>query len=193
VRNMNLSSLQLYAQMEGELCQLEMYCGNETGRLEICFNITRLYWNNIKDSLGSFTFKYEADEIHFFRHVKPLFMSAIEYYTMRYQASLFKPDDSKGIIAYWLHELRRAELFYTRHKKFLDYYFSEQTQLDNTYFTRCNHIVDPTGKACSNKLPFSAGHIAAQALAFRKYCLYIENELKILMPKDTRVVLPVRA
>src|SRR5690242_3835292 len=109
---MNFSSLQLYAQMQEDFCQLEAFCVNETAKVEGCFNIALFYWNKIKSISDHHIFSYETDEINFFKNINPLFIASIEYYTLLYQAVLFKPSGDKNqLVTYWLQQLKRVELF----------------------------------------------------------------------------------
>jgi len=185
---MNFSSLQLYAQMQDEINQLEACCKNETAKVEACFNIILFYRNKIKNCSESYVFKYERDEINFFKYIKPLFISAMEYYMLLYQAVLFKPSDDKDkLISYWIHELQRAESFYIRHRDFYDYYTSGRTDKDHLYFNRhtnsANSQRKDSGKTCSSASP---GYIAARILGYQKYYLYVESQLEMLVQDNTK-------
>lgn len=185
---MNFSSLQLYAQMQDEINQLETCCKNEIVKVEACFNIILFYRNKIKNCAESYVFKYEPDEINFFKHIKPLFISAMEYYMLLYQAVLFKPTDDKDkLVSYWIHELQRAESFYTRNSDFYQYYISGRTDRDNIYFTRHNNTANSQGNASGKtSSPASPGYIAARILGYQKYYLYVESQLKMLLQDNTK-------
>ncbi|GAB2815363.1 RteC domain-containing protein [Ferruginibacter profundus] len=185
---MNSSSMQLYTQMQDDINDLVMHCKCETTMIEGCFNIVIHCWGKIKKYLESYIFTTETEEIHFFKNIKPLFIAAIEYYTLHYQAILFKPsNDTNALAAYWMHELKRVEKFYTRHKEFYQYYSSGQNYNDRSYFTRaCN-----TGKAAGSKLSdintaSSQDHVVACIIAYQKYRKYVEAELEILLKGNTK-------
>lgn len=179
---MNFSSLQLYARMQEEIGQVEVLSENETARLEGCFSIALLYLDKIKKSSAAYVFRYECDEIHFFKHIKPLFISAIEYYTLLYQAVIFKPNEKEQQLAYWLQQLKRIDRFNNRHREFYQYYMSGRTHRDKFYFTRAGNAKNVRdGSTAKGKLAASVHYIAAHLLAQQQYRLYVEMELEMLM------------
>lgn len=179
---MNVSSMQLYAQMLEEIGQLEALSKNETARLEGCFSIALSYLNKIKESSAAYVFRYENDEVHFFKNIKPLFMAATEYYTLLYQAVLFKPNNNDQLVAYWLQQLNRVDRFNNRHREFYQYYISGRTHRDKFYFTRAGNEKNTRDRsATKDKTPASAHYLAAHILAQQQYRLHAEIELEMLM------------
>ncbi|MGG9963606.1 RteC domain-containing protein [Ferruginibacter sp. SUN106] len=185
---MNNGSTQLYTQMQEDINGLLMHCKCETSMIEGCFNIVIRYWSKIKKCLETHLFSNETEEIYFFKNIKPLFTGAIEYYTLHYQAILFKPsNDTNALVAYWMHELKRVEKFYARHKEFYQYYSSGQCHMDDIYFTRASN----TSKEFCNKrtdvnTTTSHDHIVACIIAYQKYYKYVEAELEILLQSNTK-------
>jgi hypothetical protein len=164
--------MQLYRQMQYDINELRGACKCETAMIEGCFTIANHYWNDIKQRLESYLFCNETEEIHFFKNIKPLFIAAIEYYTLHYQAILFRPThDAPSLAAYWLHQLKRVETFYARHKDFYLYYTSGQTYSDSIYFIQRNNAATATA---------SYDHIAARIMGYQQYLLYVEQQLEIL-------------
>jgi hypothetical protein len=170
--------MQRYIKMQEELNELERDFKNEILMIENCFSIAVFYWNEIKKHLDSYLFKHECEEIIFFKNIKPLFISAIEYYTLYYQALLFKPcNDEKELTAYWLQQLKRVEIFYNRNSRFYNYYISGQTCRDRLYFKH------PPNAELNNKATAAHGEIAARILGYQKYQHYVEKELEQLLQK----------
>ncbi len=178
---MNFSSMQLYAQMQEEIGQLEALSKNEITRLEGCFSITLSYLDKIKKRSASYVFSDEKDEIHFFKNIKPLFMAAIEYYTLLYQAVLFKPADNDQLAVYWLQQLKRVDRFNNRHREFYQYYISGRTHRDKFYFTRAGIAKNIRDRSPVDKKPSDpAYYLAARILAQQQYRMYVEMELEML-------------
>jgi len=181
---MHFNAMQLYSQMQEEMNELVVNCKNEMTMIEGCFTIAVQYCNRIKKHAESHIFSNESEEVYFFKNINPLFIAAIEYYKLYYQAVLFKPSNDKiALAAYWLHQLKRVEIFYTRHKEFYEYYTSGQTGRDNVYFVRSGI----TGNSPGNSHPYckaatSHDHIAARILGYKKYLEHVEFELGLLMP-----------
>jgi hypothetical protein len=179
---MNGNAMQLYRKMQHDIDKLRGNSTCETAMIEGCFTIASHYWNGIKQCLESYLFCNETEEIHFFKNIKPLFIAAIEYYTLHYQAILFRPShDATSLAAYWLHQLKRVETFYARHKDFYLYYTSGQTCSDSIYFIQRNNAATATG----NRHPGAAatisyGHIAARIIGYQQYLRYVEQQLEIL-------------
>jgi len=179
--------MQLYSQMQEEINELKKYCNNEILLVEKCFSIALHYWNKIKHRLAIFTFKQEEEEIIFFKNIRPLFIAAIEYYTLQYQALLFKPsNDPDELALYWLQQLKRVTLFYDRHKEFYHYYLSGQTNNDKAYFTRSASSADTFKKNDFNMKSSSYDDIAARIMAYRQYNSYAEEQLRTLLPENKK-------
>lgn len=200
---MNFSSMQLYARMQQEIGQLEAVSKNEMARLEGCFSIALTYFEKIKERSASYVFRHETDEIHFFKNIKPLFRAALEYYTLLYQAVLFKPAEKDWLVAYWLQQLKRVDRFNNRHREFYQYYMSGCTYRDAFYFTRVGNAEKAgDGSFAKNKQPNSVHHIAAHILGYQQYRLHVEMELERLqatfyhtpsLPETHRPFLPALA
>jgi hypothetical protein len=62
-----------------------------TSRVAYCFKICVEYWTKLKDQVKLQQFADEAEEIWFFKTMKPKFTALIEYYTLVYHAELFMP------------------------------------------------------------------------------------------------------
>jgi RteC protein len=180
---MNCYSMQLYTKMQEELNELEVDCKNEILMVEGCFNIAVFYWNKIKKYAESYFFKHENEEITFFKTIKPLFIAAIEYYTLYYQAILFKPcNEEKELTAYWIQQLKRVEIFYNRHKEFYCYYTSGQTCRDKLYFLKNGNTVQALHSTQFNSRATDAHDaIAARILSYQKYRSYVETQLHQLL------------
>jgi hypothetical protein len=116
-----------------ELCRLKKL--DFKTEVECCFQISRNYWSKIEPEIGNYHFLSRRDEIEFYKEVKPLFKSSIEYYNLLYQAELFKPTkDSGELRTFWLREVQRLNKFIQEHSKIYDYFKSGATDRDEEYF-----------------------------------------------------------
>lgn len=98
----------------------------------------------IQDAIGDlqqFIHNYEfsdlKEEIKFFKEIKPVLLS--QYYFYRSQLNMatsdnFKEDQEKK--QYYQNELRKLERFIKRNQEFYLYCITNQTYLDEQYFTR---------------------------------------------------------
>src|SRR5262245_36139346 len=73
--------------------------------VEICFKCSLDHWGRLQDQVRKNDFQSPAEEIYFFKKIKPRFTSFIEYYTCRYHALLFMPaGDNLEMIRFWKWE-----------------------------------------------------------------------------------------
>jgi hypothetical protein len=140
------------------------------------------HWQKIARQVSTHTFADEAEEIQFFKIVKPKYTSLIEYYTMVYHAELFKPlADEQDIEAFWKKENARVARFHREHAAFCSYYKSGCTSMDAIYFLRCDH------NCCSEKrnmlydtddgMIASHGYLATSLLAYEMYEVYVLQQV----------------
>src|SRR5579872_94526 len=126
-----------YASMTADIHRILAGTGPELDKVEACFMTALRHWEKFKNSVRMQGFENRADEIHFFKHVKPQFTGLVEYYTQRYQALLFVPFGNPAQAHYfWKMEDRRIERFFARHQSFVEYYEKGETDMDELYFLR---------------------------------------------------------
>src|SRR6202040_4359461 len=77
----------------------------------------------------------KEDEIEFYKKVKPLFKSQIEFYNLLYQAEIFKPHDEAGTMKeFWILEQQKLDRFIKDNSDFYIYYKNQVTNQDEEYF-----------------------------------------------------------
>jgi len=90
-------------------------------------------------SLVPAEFDTVVDEILFFKTIKPKFVGELEFYHRLYHAQLF----GDNTIAYYSREITRMEKILAEHCAFVNYYKSNSTDNDHSWFTR-GHAPLPT-------------------------------------------------
>jgi RteC protein len=138
--------------------------------VECCFTVGLKYWSEIQLAVGEYSFDSVRDEIDFYKTVKPLFKSQIEYYNLIYQAQLLKPRNESEIKEFWVKEQQRQDKFIQSHRAFYEYYKSSATHLDEAYFLSMTYT-DSQGN------PIVHDNLVAFILALERYMIYIQNEL----------------
>ena len=84
-----------------------------------------------------YQFRDDAEEIYFFKHIKPLLCSHLIYYRKVYNIEMNRPVGSiEAQRTYLLHELDRIHEFQQKRQDFYRYLRSGATNLDCTYFMR---------------------------------------------------------
>ena len=112
--------------------------------IECCFQMAEKYWALIRYDLADHQFETTAQEIKFFKEVKPLFVSEAEYYGLRYHAALFRRDvhDPAELEKFWQREALRLRRFEQEQQDFVVYWRSGRTDLDELYFVRSNEALE---------------------------------------------------
>jgi hypothetical protein len=138
--------IQLYEQMNAEIKNKKKNIVDEEALIQLCFEIATNYKEKIKESVRNYQFSNQADEIFFFKKVKPLFNAEVEYYTYRYHLVLFKTREMDGdaneLDEFYKRQLLRKEKFKREFQAFYDYITDEETYADKQWFTRHSHSKD---------------------------------------------------
>jgi hypothetical protein len=135
------------------------------------------------DELRAFVHQYEfqcnAEEIEFFKCVKPIIVSQYYYYEKLFALKMNEPLGEPSIIReYYYNELNRLQEYALGHKEFYAYYLSGATHLDELYFlSRPAAFISP-----DTDPRFSTGYdgILAMILANRRISEYAQKVLKDL-------------
>ena len=105
--------------------------------IEACFKLSLDYWGMVGNLVRSDGFRDQKDEIRFFKEIKPAFAAFIEYYSYRYHALLFAPeDDIAATMRFWRWEERKMQRFYENNQEFCRYIQERATYKDAEYFLR---------------------------------------------------------
>ncbi len=91
----------------------------------------------VKEMISPHHFETIAQEIHFFKKIKPQFISKFIYYSTILDVETHKPNGGIKIIKeYYETEQEKLKNFHTEHSEFYSYYRREATYLDHKIFVR---------------------------------------------------------
>jgi|SRR5450432_3056256 len=152
---------------EIENCSAEK---NYRAAIECCFNVGLKYWSAIQMDPEALNFASTRDEIDYYKIVKPLFKSQIEYYNLLYQAELLRPTERTELKEFWVKEQQRLDKFTQENLEFYTYYKGGATHLDEDYFLS-------TGFTDDQGNPLYYDNVIALILALERYMTYIQNKL----------------
>lgn len=125
--------------LENELAKLnytaeELIPSAETALMLIDQSITE-----IKEMVVPFQFECMADEIHFFKNLKPKVISQFIYYSEILHIETSKPNGGqKQLRKYYENELIKLKFFHEEYRDFYNYYRRKATYMDFKYFLRKN-------------------------------------------------------
>jgi hypothetical protein len=174
-----------YEKLSTEIQTLLAGSGTCIQKMEACFRTALASWEGLKDSIAQEQFDSDAEEIRFFKSIKPKFTGLVEYFTQRYQSLLFLPTDGPASMLYfWKMELRRIQRFFDLHADFVEYCEQENTELDDLYFLRAYNDMSNFEKARVYDLDEAASSshdwLISKIIAMRKYRVDVEAEIEKL-------------
>jgi len=127
----------LYNEMDKKLSEIN---SNETSiiqRFKFSSSAILQSLSRLKGYIIKYRFIDKADEINFFRNIKPKFLSKLIYYRKAFEIQSSLPfsssDDKKN---FYLKELNKISEYQKDNKEFLSYYRANSTIFDEVYFTR---------------------------------------------------------
>lgn len=142
---------QLYAELEKQLQELEgeqlnIMCRSKRSVVLISQMITRL-----KEWLKTHAFADTAEEISFFKTVKPKFSALLVYHSEILRIETYRPlGKDKTIRKYLYKEIDKLKDYAAHNRDFYRYHLTGDTHLDDRYFVRAScqrafegHIVHP--------------------------------------------------
>jgi hypothetical protein len=155
--------------------------GTSKNSIEECFIIAGNYWSELRAAVAEYNFQTEEEEILFFKTVKPLFTTELEYYSLLYHTLLFCPFDPVRQKQFWERECRRLRDFMEQHPEFVIYHKSGVTDKDRCYYLRANdsHELDDELEAY-DKEPSSRtshDHLISRLWALERYNEYAQHKL----------------
>lgn len=170
-------------QQDIEICRQKGF--DEEKEIECCSQVCKNYWQQVQKKLFVHQFNSDDEEIDFFKNVKPLFTSEIEYYNLLLHAELFRPVFGKDHIEkFWLRESLRLERFSENNSEFYKYYTSKDTSLDEIYYLRRNNdATDIPGAGIGElerKTSSSHDHLLSDLMALEKYTDYVQKQIEKL-------------
>ncbi|MCY0976856.1 RteC domain-containing protein [Chryseobacterium wangxinyae] len=92
---------------------------------------------NLKALVIPHEFESAADEIHFFKEIKPLFISQFIFHSQIIQILTYQPAaGEEAQRSYFTKEIDKLTIYYQDYAEFYSYHRREATYLDQKYFVR---------------------------------------------------------
>lgn len=93
-------------------------------------------FQKLKEFILAYTFHDEAEEIEFFKVIKPRICHQLIYYRKVYNIEMNRPVGIESQRAYLQEEIKAINRYNTKRSDFIRYYRSGLTHLDSMYYTR---------------------------------------------------------
>lgn len=134
----------------------------------------------------------KEQEIHFFKHIKPQFVSEYYFNVMVYRLHYAWPMGDTKTQQHYLEEgLLQLKLFFEKNLHFCCYYRTNSAYLDNIYFVRGQHDIEPCPDhlLCGTDPGFHTPRdlMQAQILANDQYQHYLQDQLDALLSGQSSV------
>ena len=150
---MNTKYLEDLSKLNDELQLLELETDSPVCLAEMAIPIVFGVLEMLKSDIKNNGFPSIEEEIHFFKHVKPLFLSKLIYYNRIYKIETRKPQCGKKMLRkYFRKEQKRINLYFEDNLDFHKYVKSSDNCQDRKYFTRGKFDI----KQCLNSSYFSS-------------------------------------
>ena len=170
-------------EIESQIQKIERSENNEILKSSHILTLLVNKLEELKEFVTSYEFKSEAEEISFFKEIKPKILSRLIYYMSVYKIEVNRPTGSRLTIeTYLIAELDRIKHYFDRNIELYRYYRTGCCHLDEVYFLR-NHDTDiPMNIACfyfERDVRFSTGYDykIAKIIANESLELYLKSEL----------------
>lgn len=163
---MNSFFSELYDRLLSEIGQCEQESADPSSYIECCFHRCERACMEIDNVISSTDFQSSAEEIEFFRNVKPRFTGLTEFYSILYRTELFAPESEKDRQEFLPLELERVQQFFEKNAEFVDYLRSGDTSRDAIYFVRTG----PHATECSMDA------MLAKIAGRERYKIYLEQK-----------------
>jgi hypothetical protein len=161
----------LYESMLKEMDSCRKLRPHSMAEIECSFNLAQKYWEQIQAKIEEPGFLSVRDEIEFYKSVKPMFKSQIEYCNLLYQSEIFKPKENPGEMKeFWIREQHKLNRFIRDNEDFYVYHKSGATDRDEKIFLS-GRPEDEDGKA------IYPDDLIATLLALERYSQYVQTEL----------------
>lgn len=174
--------------LEKTINELEIEADYSIQRIETVINLILECLSELKEYILEKGFKNKEEEIHFFRHQKPMIVAKLVYYNAIYKIETKKPQGAKTLKKYLNRELKKLKRYFDNNLDFYKYYRTNNTSLDEKLFVRGNHDIKlclDTGYFQSD-FSFSTSHDykVAKIIANDLIQVYIEDQLYNKDQKD---------
>ncbi|MCL1665799.1 hypothetical protein BAS09_03950 [Elizabethkingia ursingii] len=119
---------------------IDHICSTEKDKI-LCFESVLMHIDQsvrtLKSMVSGFIFENVADEIYFFKYLKPYFVAEYIYFSTLLNIDVLKPKaDIKALKKYYEKELLKIKQHQLKYQHFYDYYYRGATYLDHKYFVR---------------------------------------------------------
>lgn len=182
----------LLNELEEQLKFISLETDNPLASAELSIQVCQKILTSVKAFIAKYKFKSEAEEIHFFKEIKPLFCSKLFYHISIYNIETRKPSGGYKVIRKYLqNELDKLKRYFDSNLDFYKYYRTNSNYLDHKYFVRGKQDIrlslEPFYYEIDPKFSTSHDYRVSMILANDLLQVYLEDELSELEKKEPKI------
>lgn len=133
-----------YAQLNEHLRAIAFESDNTLQRAERSYHATQESLKKIKAFILNYSFADNAEEIKFFKEIKPMFLKELIFHNEVFFFEAGKPvGDMEVQTTFYKQAMERIRIFFERNQEFYNYYRMGRTNLDEQYFLREPYADEP--------------------------------------------------
>ncbi len=170
-----------YLKLETAIQELEIETDCSIKRIEAVIELIIQSLADLKEFVLKHDFKNMEEEIHFFKHQKPVIVAKLIYYNAIYKIETKKPNGTKPIRKYLNEELSKLKRYFDNNLEFYKYYRTNNSFIDDKLFIRGKYDIklslDTIYFETDHRFSTIADYKAAKILANDLIQVYIEDQL----------------
>ena len=167
--------------LETAINELEIETDYCIQRIETAVHLIIQSLSDLKQFVLKRGFKNTDEEIHFFKHQKPIIVAKLIYYNAIYKIETKKPNGAKPVRKYLNEELKKLKRFFDNNLEFYKYYRTNNSFIDDKLFIRGKYDIklslDTVYFETDHRISTIADYKAAKILANDLIQVYIEDQL----------------
>lgn len=130
-------SRSLYKKMENEIAAIHQEGAEQVENSAAAVPLVIKYLKDLAAYVDEHPLNDDADEIYFFKWIKPGFISKLIFYQRLQDILSHLPDKSRNESElHYLSELEKIEIYFRNNAELVKYYYSKATASDHIYFRR---------------------------------------------------------
>lgn len=190
---MNEQLDKLLTEIEDQLKFIDLEQDDAIKCAQLSIEVCKKALGKLKSLILKHKFKSQAEEIKFFKEIKPKFLTPLIYHLKVFKIESRKPNGSDKIRRkYLLNELDKLKHYFDSNLDFYRYYRTQSNYLDHKYFLRGRYdirlTVDSFFFEADERTSTSHDFKVAKILAHDRLQVYLEEELSILDRKETNMI-----
>jgi hypothetical protein len=154
--------------MKEKLEEIDSSKKDEVSRESSYIEVIKSHTYGLKNFLYQYKFASQEEEIEFFKHIKPKFVSLLLFHNELFEIELSRPLEREYVIKHYHDAISKVQTYINSNLELFKYYYSGSTCLDSKYFLSDQNKETGTDVMYDSKFCTPFDH---------KFCMLKANEL----------------